>query len=550
MTYLLPTYFQNLGLDQTATERDVKRAYAAKLRTIDQATQAAEFQQLRQDYEATLNHIKNGWGFVQIDTPDDPERVEPMQLSPDQEAEESSVSVNTNLETSEAIREDTPEKTPAQALQEFAEHLQEYAPSDLPSIKTLLTKTLASPDLIGLQARQDFEQALMRELAKREHSDETLFGMHSLGVLLAAKEQYDWEQSTTPMAGFYQNGFGYVQSLLDQLAMFKPEKVAFWVSLTDTPTPRGAKQLKIPLPDNYGGGTPQIRNFAFGSGHLEQWRKALAAAHPISSFIQRVNAHPLFPSTLFSYLKQWRVLAVIAFALFIVVQCTINEMGSKQKNAQALVKTTVACDATYGRLIGNNWNQVISSDLSAVWQCMQTTQPPQMCQDRAAAAALFERQTQITKTDSSSTIEYWKYNIGSVDWVFNSTESPSYSFTSSASCSARWTAAANTAWLGVPDLPAAKNMVTLLYYCKDSIPHQSQSFAALIKRTDVWMELALVKNTEARIALKDLVRAAPTPTAELIQQDHWQACQHTITAPQVFREHELAAVRARAQAKP
>jgi hypothetical protein len=539
MTYLLPSYFLNLGLDQTATERDIKRAYAAKLRTIDQATQAAAFGQLRQDYEAALNHVKNGWGFLQIEGELDTD-LDTSISEPEISAQE--------VPSQEEVREKVPTQTPEQLLAQFAQNLKAFSPSNTLAIATLLHKTLENPDLIGLQARQDFELGVMRELAKREHSDDTLFGMHSLAVLLAAKERYDWEQSTTPMPSFYQNGFGYVQSLLDQTSLISSGRLEFWLSLTTAPTLAQARYLKQPIPDNAGGGTPQLRHFVFGIHHLDQWRIALEASHPVRTAWAKLKRHPLYPNWLFWLLRNWRWLIFIVFVGGVLAQCTNELLNSKQKKAQELVMTTPACDGTYGNLISRNWNQVSSNELSAVWQCMQTTQPPQMCQDRSAAAELFARQVQIIKTDSS--VELWKYNIGSADWVFNSSETPSYSFATSVSCPARWTVAANTAWLGVPDLSAAKNMVTLLYYCKDSVPPQSQSFAALLKRTDVWMDLALEKKSSIRIPLRELVRAAPMPTADLVKQDHWQACHNTLDMPYRFREKELAAVRARAQIKP
>ena len=43
-----PPFLQHLGLTHEADERDVKRAYARRLKQIDQAADARSFQQLRE----------------------------------------------------------------------------------------------------------------------------------------------------------------------------------------------------------------------------------------------------------------------------------------------------------------------------------------------------------------------------------------------------------------------------------------------------------------------------------------------------------------------
>ena len=70
MNNYIPDFFIRLGVDLSATEKDVKRAYAKRLKSIDQSAQADEFLQLRQDYEWALAYAKNNIQSVELNQQD------------------------------------------------------------------------------------------------------------------------------------------------------------------------------------------------------------------------------------------------------------------------------------------------------------------------------------------------------------------------------------------------------------------------------------------------------------------------------------------------
>ena len=89
MPVFLPSYFVALGLDERATEADVKAAYAARLKRLDRARDPQGFQALRGHYEAAIAHLREGRGFHEIEILDgDPTDDDAPEEAPDEASDE------------------------------------------------------------------------------------------------------------------------------------------------------------------------------------------------------------------------------------------------------------------------------------------------------------------------------------------------------------------------------------------------------------------------------------------------------------------------------
>lgn len=132
--------FERLGLDRDATPRDLRRAYARELKKIDQAADAAGFQQLRDAYEAALDFAEwqAGQGAEEQETATAPAAPPPPLLlpaSPEQLA-------------------DTMADELCATLAQLA--VRQVGTSDAPW-RAALEHALADERLFGIEARHGFE---------------------------------------------------------------------------------------------------------------------------------------------------------------------------------------------------------------------------------------------------------------------------------------------------------------------------------------------------------------------------------------------------------
>lgn len=69
-------YYPLLELNRSATEKEIKRAYAQRLKSIDQVANPADFTALRAEYERALSFAKNPQSESDFDWLNDEESEE------------------------------------------------------------------------------------------------------------------------------------------------------------------------------------------------------------------------------------------------------------------------------------------------------------------------------------------------------------------------------------------------------------------------------------------------------------------------------------------
>jgi len=207
------SFLAALDLDETADARAIRRAYARKLKTIDQQADAAGFQALREAYETALD-----WAAYEAQEAQESETV----VAPPA-AEEAPAAAAVSIDKDEQQAAPSEEEQLANLVWErFAdgrqELLQTHRLGDPDAWHDLLRARLQDEELIHIGARMQFEWRIVHILASGwQAGHEALFP--------AAVAAFDWARDRRQLGQF--GYFGDVlNTAIDERALFDSQAIA------------------------------------------------------------------------------------------------------------------------------------------------------------------------------------------------------------------------------------------------------------------------------------------------------------------------------------
>jgi len=207
------SFLAALDLDETADARAIRRAYARKLKTIDQQADAAGFQALREAYETALD-----WAAYEAQEAQESETV----VAPPA-AEGAPAAAAVSIDEDEQHAAPSEEEQLANLVWErFAdgrqELLQTHRLGDPDAWHDLLRARLQDEELIHIGARMQFEWRIVHILASGwQAGHEALFP--------AAVAAFDWARDRRQLGQF--GYFGDVlNAAIDERALFDSQAIA------------------------------------------------------------------------------------------------------------------------------------------------------------------------------------------------------------------------------------------------------------------------------------------------------------------------------------
>lgn len=225
-----PHFLQALGLDDSADERAIRRAYAQRLKRIDQATEAAAFQELREAYEVALRWA--AWQRQQVaeaalaqegegdngSAPDTaPQPASPLAVTPVVAvADEPALLAEAPVATEAPPTADTLAEGVFQA---FAARRDRVFDSE-ESAREALEAALADDGLVNLEARAILEWRIARELVEGwRPGHEFLFG--------PACQVFHWEQERRRLGIYGRVGEAIDNAIEEKLLFFRQDALEF-----------------------------------------------------------------------------------------------------------------------------------------------------------------------------------------------------------------------------------------------------------------------------------------------------------------------------------
>ncbi len=428
MPVLLPVYFFELGLDEHATESDIKSAYASRLKRIDRAADPEGFQTLRRHYEAAIAHVREGRGFINLEdltlasVDEESDFAGDEAPAPESEAEVASASESDSgsereppadspgPQSSHAGDEERPDIAPPpspepsaapsidvepdakptasprpaverlihpddaarKVFDDLAEEITALNLQDLNGAQRLLSGALAHPLLASLSASEAFQGLVTEALLDRR------CGRHSALLFFAATEVFRWHHGGQLSHRLSQAQQWTMQRWIDAAAALGAGERSSWLWLSEAP--------RVGLLNYVGAGAefdwtspleevccePEERN------HWRAlWRFQAESLHTLPEAPATASRSVGWRAWLrwFASRDAWMVaVPLMVFALVIV---PLGRWGQhRQINAREL-----ACQNTLAAAQRVGWHGVDVQDVDNLKNCAAEFPPPR-CDDR------------------------------------------------------------------------------------------------------------------------------------------------------------------------
>lgn len=211
-----PALFARLQLRPDADERDVRRAYARELKQIDQETQPAAFQELRETYDQLL------WWLQR-------QKVEKQGEEDERQAEQATADPAPADAQAAALPEETPPPGPAttaepaspevlgrEVLGQLVGQLQAQAWKTGDEAEDALVRLLDDERLINVDARRYFEWGVAQILADGWRPGHEL-------LFAPATEVFGWDADRSRLLQFGRAGH-IVDAAIEEMALFDSQE--------------------------------------------------------------------------------------------------------------------------------------------------------------------------------------------------------------------------------------------------------------------------------------------------------------------------------------